>query len=157
MIINNIKRLVQYRADGSIHLQRSIHNGRQLEDGRTLSDYNIRPGSTLFLIERLRGGMYHFTSGRQDFTYLTYESAEAVKNVLKFKIKSKTHTRRYSSNKLQEYILQAQHVLSILYRNIQNIYVEHDLTDLKKVILPTIDDDDEDSSDSENEDMSSEE
>jgi hypothetical protein len=89
----------------------------------------------------LRGGMYHFTSSRQDFSLLTYNGAKAVKNGLKFKIKSTTRARHYSSIQLQEYILQSQDVLFNLYRNLQDIYVSKDIPDLKKIIVPTADDD----------------
>jgi len=44
--------------------------GTQLEDQFTLNEYNILRSETLFLVLRLRGGMMHVTSGREDLECL---------------------------------------------------------------------------------------
>ena len=46
------------------------HAGRSLENNRSLSDYSITNESTVHLTSRLRGGMYHSTSGRSDLNPL---------------------------------------------------------------------------------------
>lgn len=46
--------------------QRLVFGYQQLEDGRRLSDYGIGWGAVLVLALRLRGGMFHVTSGRLD-------------------------------------------------------------------------------------------
>ena len=48
--------------------QRFAFAGAQLEDFQTLVELNIYHGSTIHLILRLRGGMFHFASGYNDTT-----------------------------------------------------------------------------------------
>lgn len=47
--------------------QRLVFAGKQLEDDRTIGQYGIAEGATFHLILRLRGGMFHESSGRQGF------------------------------------------------------------------------------------------
>lgn len=47
--------------------QRLMCNGRQLEEWRSLADQNIQHQSTINVILRLRGGMYHQSTGLHGF------------------------------------------------------------------------------------------
>ena len=47
--------------------QRLIMAGRELEMNRTLKDYNIKANSTIYLVLKLRGGMFDESSGRNGF------------------------------------------------------------------------------------------
>lgn len=63
-LVDEIKELITHKEGIPSDQQTLIFAGRQLLDGHTMADLNIQDCSTLHLILRLRGGMFHETSGR---------------------------------------------------------------------------------------------
>jgi large subunit ribosomal protein L40e len=142
MDIYTVKMLIQAHQDIPLAQQRILFADMQLEDGKTLSDYNITDNSTIHLVLGLRGGMYHFTSGRQDFNHMPDDDANAVKTVLEFKFNDINHTHQLPAIELQNSLLQAHAVLSSLFHTIQDFTIHDNLPNLKSIILQaTVNDD----------------
>ncbi|CAF1596640.1 unnamed protein product [Rotaria sp. Silwood1] len=94
------------------------------------------------MIQRLRGGMYHFTSGRLDFENLPPTgAAEAIKNVFAFNFKQLNNLELLSSTELQNLVLQGQVVLSQLFNVINEIFVFQGVPNIKNIILSNVNDD----------------
>lgn len=70
--IGTLKKYIEAMEGIPVEQQRYIFIGRALDDRLKLVDYKIKMGSIVQLVLRLRGGMHHFTSGRDD--YVTCDS-----------------------------------------------------------------------------------
>ncbi len=73
--IDMVKNLIERREGIPSDQQRLIFNGKQLEENRQVSDYDIRHDDVLYLVLRLRGGMMHYSSGREDYCSVGAPSA----------------------------------------------------------------------------------
>ena len=144
MKIFMLKELILHKEGIPPDQQRLIRSGLIPDDEKTLQWYNIQNGSMLQLVLRLRGGMYHFTSGRRDFDSFPYDRAEAIRNVLRFNIKNMNQVSLSSSTDLQNFVLQAQDILSNLYGTIEEYSTAAGLPNLKYILLPKATNDNDD-------------
>ena len=120
MDIATLRELVENQEGIPSHEQGLFSSDIRLEDGRTLEDYGITNDITLTLVYHLRGGMYHFTSGRQDFSSLSDTTAQAVKNVLALNFRDIGH----SPSQLQDSLLQAKACLLTLFGETASVHLK---------------------------------
>ena len=59
-----LKVLIREELGIPVDMQRLIFRGSQLEDAKILNDYDINDEDSIHLVSRLRGGMFHETSGK---------------------------------------------------------------------------------------------
>jgi hypothetical protein len=64
LLVAEVKSIIQDREGIPPDQQRLTIGSTQLEDSRILLDYNIKSCTIIHLVLRLRGGMYHETSGK---------------------------------------------------------------------------------------------
>ena len=134
MTIKEIKMKIQYREGFLASKLRLTHNGRPLENERTLSDYYINEGSNIHVAPKLCGGMYHLTSGRQDFQKLPFESAMAIEETLTFQFTGGKTFNHSTLTELQESILKAQNVLSTLRNQIEEYSSPDNLPNVTSIL-----------------------
>lgn len=83
MYLWEVKKRIQEIEGIPVDIQRYIFSGAELEDEKQIRDYFIAPEASLHLVMRLRGGMFHETSGRNG-NYEQLQSAIFYLNIEDF-------------------------------------------------------------------------
>jgi hypothetical protein len=136
--VSVVKYLLQDKEDIPHDQQRISYVGKTLKADRTLASYGIQGFSTIHLSLRLRGGMYHFTSGRQNFEHLPTDCTRSIEQILIQNPNNINLSEDCSLEDLQRYSLEVQSLLSSLYSTIGDFPKSDDIPDLKQIISPLI-------------------
>ncbi len=78
----DVKREIYEKQGIPLDGQRLVFAGKQLDNDKTLQSYKIKKEFMLHLILRLRGGMMHHSSARQDFNELRILTVMSVTDLL---------------------------------------------------------------------------
>lgn len=132
--IKQIKMKINYREEIAVNEIRLLYRAVVLKNEQTLADYDIREGSSIYFSPKLCGGMYHLTSGRQDFQKLPFESAMAIKETLAFQFTDVNNLNQLTMIELQESILNAQNVLFTLLNQIQEYSSPDNLPNVSRIL-----------------------
>ena len=81
MIVSELKNMIEKIDQTPFDQQRLVYNGKQLEDDRTLDYYGIKPDTVVHIILRIRGGMFHETSGRKDYGLVQFEITHCASTI----------------------------------------------------------------------------
>jgi hypothetical protein len=76
--ILHIKKEIYRQDQLPLDQQRLVFDGKRLEDDKLIYEYGIQANSRIHLILRLRGGMFHASSSRNDYLSLSYNSKEMI-------------------------------------------------------------------------------
>lgn len=79
-----LKQLIEEQTGVDADQMRLIYCGAQLQDDKPLSDYKISDWSTLHMLLRMRGGMYHVTSGRQGYAGIILKCGDNLSQLQRF-------------------------------------------------------------------------
>lgn len=130
-----VKILIESENGITTDKQRLIFLGKQLQDETTLSDCNIKEGSILNCVLCLRGGMYHFTSGRLDYAHFSNIAIDVIQAVFQFQISDIQYYHQKSLSELQNLIQQSQNLLSRLFHAIEQYAVGYTHSNIKTILL----------------------
>jgi ubiquitin len=102
--IEDVKYKIQEKEGTPPDQQQLAYAGGKLEDDKTVGSYKIAPGAKLHLILRLRGGMYHYTSGKINFETLTHKQKLLLVSAYDFNEKTDQKELRSHCLELKELV-----------------------------------------------------